>query len=211
MAMLNLPDIPAIRRLTQSLAMLDAIMSPEWEYRYYSFNSRWYTDEMMASMRDGCGDHWFLHFTPAGAFLKGFAHESPMALNAPWPGVLDRVPPVFAGSVAEPAFMMRDTTFCFWHEAAVDEWRQGEIAFPSHPDPDGASELLGILTDGPEWYRLWGTDYYEMEIPPAAVTAVYDFQPITEQLVLSLNPDAFIDNVIESAREIGYPLANESA
>lgn len=35
----GLPDVPALRRLMQSLAMLDAILSPEWEYRYFSFNS----------------------------------------------------------------------------------------------------------------------------------------------------------------------------
>jgi hypothetical protein len=28
----NLPDIDNLRRLCQSLAMLDAILSPEWEY-----------------------------------------------------------------------------------------------------------------------------------------------------------------------------------
>ncbi len=209
--MLNLPGILELRRLTQSLAMLDAIMSPEWQYRYYSFDALWYTDQMMASMRDGSGDHWFLHFTPAGAFLKGFVHESPMALNAPWPGVLDHVPAVFAQSVEEPAFMMRDTTFCFWREAAGGGWRQGPIEFPSHPDPDGATQLLGILTGGPESYQLWATDYYELEIPVAAVKAVYDFQPITTQLVLSLNPDALIADAIASALEIGYPVANESA
>ena len=37
----GMPDIPALRRLTQSLAVLDAILSPEWENRYYSFDSRW--------------------------------------------------------------------------------------------------------------------------------------------------------------------------
>jgi hypothetical protein len=31
-----IPDIPALRRLTQLLAMLDAILCPEWEERYYS-------------------------------------------------------------------------------------------------------------------------------------------------------------------------------
>ena len=42
-----------------------------------------------------------------------------MALNAPWPGVLDHVPTKFAQSINEPAFMMRDTTFCFWPRLEV--------------------------------------------------------------------------------------------
>ena len=33
-----LPDIDVLRRAIQSIAMLDAILSPEWEFRYYSFN-----------------------------------------------------------------------------------------------------------------------------------------------------------------------------
>lgn len=63
----SLPDIEDLRKLTQSLAMLDAIMSPEWEYRYYSFNSKWGEGEMMASMRNGSGDEYFILFDSHGA------------------------------------------------------------------------------------------------------------------------------------------------
>jgi hypothetical protein len=45
----KLPDIASFRRLTRALAMLDAILSPEWQYRYYSFNAHWSAGEMMAS------------------------------------------------------------------------------------------------------------------------------------------------------------------
>lgn len=64
-----LPDVEGLRKLTQSLAMLDAIMSPEWEDRYYSFNSQWDAGEMMASMRNGSGDEYFILFGPHGARL----------------------------------------------------------------------------------------------------------------------------------------------
>jgi hypothetical protein len=40
-----------LKSLCQSLAMLDAIMSPDWEYRHYSFDSKWDLNEMMASMK----------------------------------------------------------------------------------------------------------------------------------------------------------------
>ena len=36
-----LPPIDQLRSVLQAMAMLDAILSPEWEYRYYSFNARW--------------------------------------------------------------------------------------------------------------------------------------------------------------------------
>ncbi len=35
--------------------MLDAIMSPDWELRYFSFDSRWSPTEEMVSMRNGSG------------------------------------------------------------------------------------------------------------------------------------------------------------
>ena len=35
----GLPDLQDFRRLTRSLAMLDAILSREWEDRYYSFDA----------------------------------------------------------------------------------------------------------------------------------------------------------------------------
>src|SRR5678816_1485060 len=75
--MLSLPAIPDLLRRTKALAALDLILSPEWEYRYYSFNAAWSPSELMASMRDGCGDEWWLVFHAHGwAALKGLAHES---------------------------------------------------------------------------------------------------------------------------------------
>ncbi len=35
----QLPGIQGLRTLSQALALLDAILSPDWELRYYSFNA----------------------------------------------------------------------------------------------------------------------------------------------------------------------------
>lgn len=35
----TLPDIATLRQRAKALAMLDAIVSPEWEYRYFSYNA----------------------------------------------------------------------------------------------------------------------------------------------------------------------------
>lgn len=72
-------DVNRLKALFQSLATLDAIMSPEWEYRYYSFNSKWAKGEQMGSMRNGSGDELFVLFNHAGCFIKGFAHECQMS------------------------------------------------------------------------------------------------------------------------------------
>ena len=105
-----LPDVERLKALLQSLAVLDAILSPEWEYRYYSFNSKWSLGEQMGSMRNGSGDDFFALFNSAGCFLKGFSHDCPMSpyRNEPpviWPGILDSVPDDFLSAVNEPAFL----------------------------------------------------------------------------------------------------------
>jgi len=58
----TIPNVETLKKLCQSLATLDAIISPDWEYRYYSFNSKWADGEMMASMRNGSGDDYFILF-----------------------------------------------------------------------------------------------------------------------------------------------------
>ncbi|MEK3838400.1 hypothetical protein [Paenibacillus sp. FSL R7-0128] len=51
----RLPDVEESRCIFQAAAMLEAILMPEWEYRYYSYNAHWDKNEQMASMRDGEG------------------------------------------------------------------------------------------------------------------------------------------------------------
>ncbi|MGA7805455.1 hypothetical protein [Bradyrhizobium sp.] len=74
--MRQLPDVFSLKRLLQSVAILDAVICPEWPHRYYSFNANWATGEMMGSMRNGQGDEFFALFNSHGAFIKGFDHES---------------------------------------------------------------------------------------------------------------------------------------
>lgn len=71
-----LPDVEDLRKLTQALAMLDAIMSPGWEYRYYSFNSKWDEREMMASTSNGSGDGYLLT-----ADIEQIAYPKPIGSN----------------------------------------------------------------------------------------------------------------------------------
>jgi hypothetical protein len=201
-----LPDIPTLRRLTRSLAMLDAILSPEWESRYHSFDSHWGPGELMASMRNGQGDDWFALFTGAGVVVIGLDHEAPMFHpGEPWPGVIDALPPELEAAVDEPAFDARNSTFCIWRRIAGARWERGPVEFPAGDDPDGSAQLLGILDGRPESYRAFATDYYEVDLPLDAVVAVYEHQPLTPALIAQLNADMSIDMLEEDVAEIGYP------
>lgn len=190
-----LPAIPELEKIALSIAVLDAVMSPEWDYRYFSFDRQWAHGERMASARNGQGDDYFLVFGPAGAFMKGFDHESQMSpwqqkTRSVWPGILDKVPAVFASQLAEPAFSMKDTTFCIWRTNEDLSWRRGDIEFPPGDDPDGSENLLRMLDGRPRSYAQFCEDYYEVQVDIATVTSVYTHSPLTEEVVKELNPDA---------------------
>jgi len=206
----ELPDIDTLRRLMQALAVLDAVLQPEWQYRYFSFNSKWSEGEMMGSMRNGSGDDLFAHFTPAGCFLKGFAHEYDMSPyrerpKRMWPGVLDSVPEEFAESLVEPAFSMADTTFCIWRLSSEPTWACGEIKFPKGKDPDGSAGLLRYYDGKPATYRKHAADYFEAEVPLKFIRAVYAHEPLTEAMVAELNPEITLPDLKADLDEIGYP------
>lgn len=211
----KLPGVDALQRLMQSMAVLDAILSPEWEYRYYSFNAKWAKGEQMGSMRDGQGDDLHALFNKHGCFLKGFAHECPMTPYARrpksvWPGVLDDVPKVFARGLQQPAFTMEDTTFCIWRQYTDDRWHCGEIDFPGGDDPDGSAGLLSPFEGKPRTFLAWASDYYELDdsdrkLTLAAVRHVYAHKPLTETFVARINPDVTLAGLKADLAEIGYP------
>ncbi|MEJ7809764.1 MAG: hypothetical protein WKG32_05030 [Gemmatimonadaceae bacterium] len=202
----GMPDIRSLRRLTRVLAMLDAILSPEWEGRYYSFDAHWARGELMASMRNGQGDGWFALFTAGGVVLHGLDHEAAMYRpDDPWPGIFDALPLELAGFIGEPAFDTRDSTFCIWRGVADASWQHGPVRFPAGDDPDGSAGLLGILDGRPESYRAWAADYYGVPVPLAAVAAVYRHEPLTPGLVRQLNADVSLDELRDDIAEIGFP------
>ncbi|AXK35438.1 hypothetical protein DVA86_25100 [Streptomyces armeniacus] len=213
-----LPGIPVLRDLCRSMAMADAVLNPDDE-PYYSFNAGWSETEELASMRTGSGDEFDIVFSSAGAYIRGFDHESPLSpyhrddVPAPWPGVVDTVPAVFRGLVSEPAFTDEDgtpvVTVCMWRQEGDDRWQAGQIDFPGgHPDPDGSDWLFGLLADPtPEAFQAFAEDYYETAVDIEAVRHVYGLRPLDHSAVAGLNPDASYDDLVAAAEAIGYPLA----
>jgi hypothetical protein len=214
----QLPDIELLRRTLQSMATLDAILCPEWQYRYYSFNARWSAGEQMGSMRDGLGDEFFALFNSAGCWMKGFAHEAPMSpyqddgTKRLWAGLIGEVPLEFAECLHEPAFSVANTTFCIWRRYEDASWQRGPIEFPvGHRDPDGSEELLSALDGKPETYQAWAETYYERPVDLAAVRHIYEHQPLTNDLVTLLNPELALGGLQTDMMEIGYPAGSRRA
>lgn len=206
----SLPDIEGLRKLTRSLAMLDAIMSPEWEYRYYSFNSKWGESEMMASMRNGSGDEYFILFDSHGAIMKGFDHESEMSPwstegEKVWPGIFDGVPNEFQTFLAEPAFSIFETTFCIWRRYVDKAWQVGPINYPYADDPDGSEYLLSILDARPLVYKEFAESYYEKKLDIDAIEIIYRHEVLTTQLISRLNGELTLESLTADIEEIEYP------
>lgn len=193
--------------MMQSLAMLDAILCPDWEFRYFSFNGDWEPGEQLGLMRNGEGDDWLLFFNFEGVILKGFKHDSAMAEKKPWPGLFDGVPDTFEKFLDEPAFTKAQTTFCVWLSPPDGSWRRSPaIEFPAGADPDGSAELMRFLDGDPATYKAWGDDYYGVPLGREVVERFYAHEPLHPGLIRALNPDAHQEIVAEEAREIGYPI-----
>lgn len=212
----SLPNPDILRRKAQSVALLDAIMSPDWQYRYYSFNSKWSAGEMMASMRNGCGDNFFILFTQDGAILKGLAHETPISPWARedkslWPGIFEGVPTEFAEFLTEPAFDIPNTTYCLWRLHNDESWRMGSVQNPDDDGTrDGSEEHLTIFIGGPEAYQAYALEYYEKNLPIESLKQIYDHVPLSDELVRSLNPEVNVPSLRPDLDEIGYPSAEKA-
>ncbi|MEU3690920.1 hypothetical protein [Streptomyces narbonensis] len=217
-----LPGIEELRDHSRGLAMLEAVLCPEWESRYYSFDAHWSESEQLASMKDGQGDEYTIVLSPAGAFARVFAHESllspygELADGQTWPGVLDGVPEAFREYLTEPAFTDEDgvhvTTACLWRETGDTAWHTGRVEFPDagddREDPDGSGRLLHLLVDrSAEAYAEWASDYYETEVDLEAVRHVLALRPLTAEVVAALNPETDLAALAEDIAEIGYPVA----
>ncbi|MFT9667037.1 hypothetical protein ACMZ5F_04045 [Streptomyces rhizosphaericola] len=194
----GLPDPATLRDRCRSMSMLDAVLSPDWEGRYYSFDSNWNVGEQLASMRDGSGNDWFMVFSKAGVYARGFDREVPNA-----PHLLEKVPGVFLTYVEEPAFADHDgaplISVCFWREVTDDVWHVAA-------EPEASTDLFDLLADGtPESYKQWAEEYYETHIDLEAVRHVFSLRSLTPAVVTALNPEADLTDLAPDVEEIGYP------
>ncbi|MEU7283342.1 hypothetical protein AB0A69_31885 [Streptomyces sp. NPDC045431] len=208
-----LPSIPELRDHCRALAMLEAVISPDADFRHYTFDTHWSPTDELASMSNGSGDEYSIVLAPAGAYIRGFDHESPMSPyvdDVPWPGVVDEVPDVFRRYVDEPAFShglgFPCVTACLWRTADDDSWRAGAIDFPDACDPDGSAYLFEHLTDrSAEVYLEFAVDMHEVPVDLDAVRHVLALRPLTDELVAVLNPRLTLSALADDLATIGYP------
>lgn len=200
------------------MGVLDAIIMPEWQYRYYSFEAptTHSGDVSLGSMRNGSGDDLHAIFGHVGCVVRGFAHEYPMSPYASdpvevFPGVLSEVPDDFKDCItALHSDWWRDITFCVWRRHSDSCWQRGNINFPEHHghDPDGSGFLLSAYDGRPETYQRWAEDYYSGTRPTFsldAIRSVFEHRPLTAEIIRELNPERSLTELLTEVQQIGYP------
>jgi len=210
----RLPAPSVLLGLTRALAVLDEILWPDWEWRYYSFDKE--TDgTCLARMRNGEGDLWYLVFLPNGAaVLRGFDHESSMSPyrgddETPWPDLFKGMPPSLLPWKNAADIEPGEVTFVLWRPAR-GRWRTGPISFPPGADPDGSEWLLELLDGKPASYARYAEARLARPIDLGAIRAVYA-GALDAAIVAKLNPEADVTAVLKSASEIGFPMSVRGA
>lgn len=207
----SLPGAADLLRRSKALACLDAILSPEWESRYYSFNAHWAPNEQMASMRNGCGDDWFMLFDANGCVgVKGYAHESAAAAHgrkAFSNALLAAVPTTMPRFANEPAFDWAYTTFVYVAELPQTAPRRLRSNTPIDELDDGAGEFLAHLIGSAADYVVFALEYFEIEIELALVEHVFALKPLSDALIAGVSPERTLAALDEDLKEIGYPTA----
>lgn len=198
-----LPDPENLRRICKAISVLDAILSQEWQYRYYSYNNKWSDQEEFFEMRNGSGDHMLILFLQNGCVINGFAHEYPQQDKQQ---LTVNLPPVFNEFIFGEPVNSIGTTFCLW-TTGQKNWQTGQ---PEHYE-DMSEELLSIFDGNSQTYVDWATEYFEESyketgIPLETVTKIYNGETLTKDMVLSIveEPEDW-EQLENDLSEIGYP------
>lgn len=206
----RLPNSSDLQRICKSVALLDAVLQPEWDLRYFSFNTRWRHNKALASMKTAEGDEYYLVFCSYGTILIGHTPHSPLArLLRHSPASRARlnacVPDVFRDEMNEPVFETGEASVFLWNTAMAPGW--GYARLPEIIKEDYSEDLLFILNGDPVTYVMWVAEYFEVDLDVEIVRAIYKHTPLTSSIIARINADAEYSRVVKEAEDIGYPVA----
>ncbi len=189
----DLPSLFEVKKRSQSLALLDAIIMPIWEDRYFSFNCKWAQDgsEMMASMRDGLGNEYFLLFSENGVAGKVLCTSKEGNASA----LLTAIPDCFSSFKNEVAFNLDNASFYFWRTHKDEKW------FAS-PNDLKSYAFLGFLVGGSAYYHHWAESYYEQKIDLMMLETVFNASQINSKCLKVLNSELEFEELREDILEI---------
>ncbi len=187
--------IEQLRKKMKSLALLDAIIEQEWQYRYFSYNSKWSDSEEMGSLRDGCGGEWFIWISGDLAGYKCLSPED--GLMSELQEAKDSASSAYYSFITEPAFSMDQAT-CIWYLENAKWVKHGKPV-------NFLIDLKTISNWTASDYQAWATEYYERDIDLSAIENILGGQ-FSEELAKKLNPDIDMSELLAELPEIGISL-----
>jgi hypothetical protein len=206
----RLPSPSALLKLTRALSVLDEILWPDWDWRFYSFDKE-RDGTCLASMRNGEGDLWYLLLLPnGGAVLRGFDHNSVMNPyrhedERLWPGLFDGMPRSLLPWKNAVDIEPHEVTFVMWHPPR-GRWQAGSVTLPAGDDPDGSEWLLELLNGDPASYARYTDDRLGHAVDLDAIRAVYNGS-LDARIIQRLNPRADESSILKAARKMGFPMS----
>ena len=180
------------RRKLKRLALLDAIVEQEWEYRYYSFNSEWSEHEEMASLRDGCGGEWFVLFDGDNVAFKCTSLVD--GLVDDFVELKASVPKHFSSFIEEPAFSM-DHGSCIWY-LEDNSWVRLGNSLTDLPDPE---KIIAMTASD---YCQYVEGNFELRVEKTLVESVLEGK-FSMEIAKQINPDIDIELLTKNLQEIG--------
>lgn len=199
----SLPNKNKLQQICKAISVLDAIICQEWEYRYYSYNSKWGEGEEFCEMRNGSGDLMNILFVDDKCVISGFAHEYQ---NNEKKEVTKSLPEIYTEFIFGEPVKSYGTTFCLWLNEN-NEWQTGNIKDYN----DNSEEMLEIFDSNPQTYINWASEYFEESyketgIPLETVTKIYEGETLTKEMILSIVNEIEDWELLESdLKEINYP------
>ena len=188
----NLSIKSELQNKLKALAALDAIIEPEWEYRYFSYDSNWAVDEEMASMRDGQGGHWFILFKNELIGYKCISPEDGLMDNLE--DIKDNLPEEYLEFINEPAFYVNEAS-------SIWILNQGQwVKFGK--DIVYLIDLAQIENWTACNYKKWADEYYERDFDLNAIESVFKHK-VDKETISKLNPVISIEDLEKDFKEIG--------
>ena len=185
-------NIDSIRRKFQKLACLDSILSPEWENRYYSYNSHWSESDEMASMRNGFGDELFLWISDLMAAYKIYSKEDGAIIEID--SAMGLIPKIYDRFVNEPAFTFASTSQLGY----IDKGDWVIIGLPIRH----ILSAKQIYTMPMNEYFNWAKEHYEISVDPDIADKIWD-DPSNYDIAKAINADLDADQFQEDVSQIG--------
>ncbi len=187
-------NIKNLQQKLKALALADTILEPEWEMRYFSYDSNWAEEQQMASMRDGEGCFWYVWFQGENIGYKSISPHDGLMSKKELDDIKNNIPKEYEEFINEPAFYIDDAT---------EIWLLKDLKWIKYGITD-ITEIID-LSEIFKWsateYKEWAEYYYEKDIDMEALNKVFDFT-LDRDDILKLNPEAVIDDIFEFMKEM---------